>query len=649
MWKTDSMKKGMEKDGMEKDSTEKNMGECEQKMRVFSFTRTGTELNKKICRILRRMGKTCAGYAVKKYADGETGPLPEDIRAFAGEDWGRYDLLFIGAAGIAVRYIAPWVRDKFTDPAVLVMDERGQYVIPVLSGHVGGAVRLARELAEETEAEAVITTATDVQGKFAVDVFAEENGLYLEDREEARAISAAVLEGERIALFTESPECQVKGKVPQEICLCGNWEEAASFPHRILVADSARKPEEGTLLLRPRNVTAGIGCRRGISEELLESGLKSALAEHGLVMGQVQALASIDLKKEEPALLALAEKYRIPLAVYTAEELREIREVTSRSDFVERTAGVDNVCERAALLCGKGGTLIQGKRIGESMTSALVRMPVILDFGPEAERKKEAPDVLIFAGTTEGRLLAEYAAEIGMGCYVSTATEYGKEILGEHPGIRVLSGRMDQEQIEGFLKEKDIRLVIDATHPFAIAATENIRAACGGTGVRYVRCLREEAGNPGTYVSADGSGEMIVVDSVRQAVDYLKTTQGNILIATGSKELRLYTEIDGYQDRCFARVLSTPEAVEESAKLGFQGRHLIAMQGPFSREMNLALLRYADAAYFVTKESGKAGGFEEKLEAARQAGTVPVVIGRPREAGESLERTKEILLEQLGI
>ena len=207
---------------------------------------------------------------------------------------------------------------------------------------------------------------------------------------------------------------------------------------------------------------------------------------------------------------------------------------------------------------------------------------------------------------------------------------------------------MDQEQIEGFLKEKDIRLVIDATHPFAITATENIRAACGRTGVRYVRCLREEARNPGTYVSAEGSGEMIVVDSVRQAVDYLKTTQGNILIATGSKELRLYTEIDGYQDRCFARVLSTPEAVEESAKQGFQGRHLIAMQGPFSREMNLALLRYADAAYFVTKESGKAGGFEEKLEAARQAGAVPVVIGRPREAGESLERTKEILLEQLG-
>ncbi len=255
--------------------------------------------------------------------------------------------------------------------------------------------------------------------------------------------------------------------------------------------------------------------------------------------------------------------------------------------------------------------------------------------------KSTEPDILIFAGTTEGRRLAEYAEEIGAACYVSTATEYGKEILGERPGIRMLSGRMDQEQIADFLVEKRIRLVIDATHPFACAVTENIRDACEGTGVRYVRCLREKG-------VTDVGNQMVMVDSVRQAVEYLKTTQGNILIATGSKELRLYTEIQGYKERCFARVLSTPESVKESAELGFQGRHLIAMQGPFSREMNLVLLRYADAAYFVTKESGKAGGFEEKLEAAHQAGAVPVVIGRPEESGESLERTKEILLEQLG-
>lgn len=356
------------------------MTDRNRKIRVLSFTGTGTELNEKVCGVLRRRGRNCAGYAVKKYAQGAISPLPGDIRAFAGEAWGRYDLIFIGAAGIAVRYIAPWVRDKFTDPAVLVMDEKGRHVIPLLSGHVGGAVQLAKELASETGGEAVITTATDVQGKFAADVFAVKSGLCLTDRKEARAISAAVLEGERIALYSEYRECQSTGRIPDEIHLCESWEEAVTFSHRILVADSPRQPEEGTLLLRPGNVVAGIGCRRGISEEILESGLRSVLAEHGLVMEQVRALASIDLKKDEPALLSLAEKYRIPFVVYTAEELGKIREVTSRSEFVRQTAGVDNVCERAALACGRGGRLIQGKRIGVSMTSALVRLPVTLDF-----------------------------------------------------------------------------------------------------------------------------------------------------------------------------------------------------------------------------------------------------------------------------
>lgn len=256
-------------------------------------------------------------------------------------------------------------------------------------------------------------------------------------------------------------------------------------------------------------------------------------------------------------------------------------------------------------------------------------------------QEKAAPDILIFAGTTEGRELAEYAAEIGAGCYVSTATEYGRELLGDHPGICPMAGRMDAEQIGQFIKEKKIRLVVDATHPFARAATDNIRAACIQAGVRYVRCLR--AWGRDLWEKPEGRKPMAVVDSVRQAVEYLKDTAGNILIATGSKELNLYTAIDGYRDRCFARVLSTAEAVEESVKLGFQGRHLIAMQGPFSREMNLALLRQTGAEYFVTKESGKAGGFEEKLMAAEEAGAVLVVVGRPEEKGESVESTKEII------
>lgn len=149
-------------------------------------------------------------------------------------------------------------------------------------------------------------------------------------------------------------------------------------------------------------------------------------------------------------------------------------------------------------------------------------------------------------------------------------------------------------------------------------------------------------------MTQDGECTAVWADSVRQAVSYLKRTTGNILITTGSKELHLYTEIEDYRQRCFARVLSTREAVEKSVDLGFEGRHLIAMQGPFSAEMNLALLKQTEASWFVTKESGTAGGFEEKLKAARLARAVPVIVGRPDETGESLETVKKMIKQIAG-
>ncbi len=270
---------------------------------------------------------------------------------------------------------------------------------------------------------------------------------------------------------------------------------------------------------------------------------------------------------------------------------------------------------------------------------------------------RERPSLLIFAGTTEGRLLAQYASEKKIPCYVSTATEYGKSILEGIENIEKISGRMDEREIRRFIKEKKIRLVIDATHPFAVAATENIRQACAETGAGYVRCLRQEGAaeaEEGTGTVAEENAYRVrkerikVVASVKEAAEFLKNTGGNILIATGSKELKYYTEIPDYRERCYARVLSTPAAVQESAALGFEGRHLIAMQGPFSAEMNLALLHQVNARYFVTKESGKTGGFYEKLEAAEKAGAVLVVVGRPEEKGKSLEETERILNEFAG-
>lgn len=355
------------------------------KIIVFSFTRIGTELNRKLCCALRkRENGLCFGYSPEKYAGGGVDPLPEDVKMFIGRNWIDSAFFFIGAAGIAVRYIAPWVKDKFTDPAVLVMDEKGQYVIPLLSGHVGGAVALADKVAEITGGTAVHTTATDVQGRFAPDVFAAGNHLFITDRKKAKEISAAILEGERIGFLAEDPQCRIEGNVPDELAVCRSLEEAEKFSHRILVSDQDPSGEEGTLLLRPKNVIAGIGCRKGISPEQLEMGLTEIMEQHGFVPDQLEAVASIDLKKEEPAILALAAKFQIPFITYSADELNQISEVTAGSDFVRKITGVDNVCERAALLYSQErnfeGELIQGKWSGSSMTAALVRRRVVLRF-----------------------------------------------------------------------------------------------------------------------------------------------------------------------------------------------------------------------------------------------------------------------------
>lgn len=259
------------------------------------------------------------------------------------------------------------------------------------------------------------------------------------------------------------------------------------------------------------------------------------------------------------------------------------------------------------------------------------------------KKDESAASVLIFAGTTEGRLLAEYASAHQIRCFVSVATDYGKSLISHLDGICIHTGRMNSEDMQKYIKENQIRLVIDATHPFAGIVTQNIKDACRKAAersdIRYVRCVRSF--DYDRFLNMDA--QTVYVRSVKDAVEYLKQTTGNILIATGSKELQQYTEISHYEERCYARVLSTCESVEKSVKLGFEGSHLIAMQGPFSVEMNVALLKQTQAAYFVTKETGAAGGFEEKAEAARQAGAVLIVVGRPDEDGENLENVKELI------
>ena len=219
---------------------------------------------------------------------------------------------------------------------------------------------------------------------------------------------------------------------------------------------------------------------------------------------------------------------------------------------------------------------------------------------------------------------------------------YGKECTGEHENAEVFFGRMDQKQMTEMIKEKQIDLVIDATHPFAQLVTGEIRRACEISGVQYLRCLREKM-----EAVPDEADRVIWAQSDEDAVEYLQNTEGKILITTGSKELIKYTKLTEYKERCFARVLSTEQAVMESVALGFEGKHLIAMQGPFSKEMNVATIHQTGAKYFVTKESGKAGGFGEKVQAAKETGAVLVAVGRPKETGRTFSEVCKWLEKNL--
>lgn len=250
---------------------------------------------------------------------------------------------------------------------------------------------------------------------------------------------------------------------------------------------------------------------------------------------------------------------------------------------------------------------------------------------------------LIFAGTLEGRRVAEYLNGRKLSARVCVATEYGESLLPRGEYLRISHERLDQEQMEALMEDMKRRepdtLVIDATHPYAAAVTENIRRACRKTGLPRLRLIRQE--------SDWKDGEAVWVKSTEEAVEYLKNTEGGILVTTGSKELAAFTGIPDYRSRVYARVLSIPKVVRECAQLGFEGKHLICMQGPFSRELNAAMIRQLQTHWLVTKESGSTGGFLEKCLAARDTGSRLVIIGRPaKEEGVTLQECLEILRER---
>lgn len=246
--------------------------------------------------------------------------------------------------------------------------------------------------------------------------------------------------------------------------------------------------------------------------------------------------------------------------------------------------------------------------------------------------------VLLFGGTVEGRTVAEYLNENKIPSMVCVATEYGESLLPQAEYLELSHERLDEKQMEERMLQMENGLVIDATHPYAQVVTENIETACERTGTAYLRVVRQESRR------LEEEETITYVKSIREAVEYLEKTSGNILVTTGSKELSAYTALTDYQERIYARVLSLVEVVSSCAKLGIEGKHLLCMQGPFSREMNIALIHQFDIAWMVSKESGRAGGFLEKYQAAKETGCRMIVIGRPKEEqGMELEKCIEYL------
>ena len=304
---------------------------------------------------------------------------PQSLAEWTEEHFGREEgLVFVGAAGIAVRAISPFVSDKTTDPAVVVIDEKALNVIPILSGHLGGANDLARDIAKATGAACVITTATDVNGVFAVDEWSKRQGCRLLEPKRIVNISGALLGGGTV---TVKSRWDIAGEVPEGIVVLDGSETACG---RTDVTLDAFSKEADTLHIVPPVCVLGIGCRKDTKKESIELLLEKLKEETGLLTESVCGAASIDLKQEEAGLLEFCAEHGWDIDFFSSEQLAEVPGRFSASEMVKSVTGVDNVCERSAALRAGGDVVVQ------KMSEGGVTMAVaIKKFRPTWEWKDE--------------------------------------------------------------------------------------------------------------------------------------------------------------------------------------------------------------------------------------------------------------------
>lgn len=349
---------------------------------IISFTQNGIKLSKSIQKLL-------ADVNVELYAKCSA-PLGQNIREninfidYSITEWAKVQmqsgkaLVFIGACGIAVRAIAPYITNKLYDSPVIVMDELAHHVIPILSGHIGGANEIAIMIGNITGAEPVITTATDLNKKFSVDVFAKHNKLAIINKDGIAKVSSSVLSDREITMSIESDEIYIQmPKADMKIKQVG-YPPTSQVDVLITTKSQDFAKFDAELVLMPKDFAIGMGCRRGKAMKDIEDFVMESLTNSGILPQQVFALASIDKKSDEKGFIEWSRKYNCPFVTYSATDLEQVEGDFCKSEFVKDKVGVDNVCERAAIkACNPQGTIIYEKHAKDGMTIAIAKRAIV--------------------------------------------------------------------------------------------------------------------------------------------------------------------------------------------------------------------------------------------------------------------------------
>ena len=328
----------------------------------FSFTEKGGDLGK----TLEKLAEGSDRYKIVHFPNST---LSGGVKGMLHRAWKEYQgLIFISATGIAVRLINPFIKDKTRDPAVVVIDDMGKFSISLLSGHIGGANPLAQFIASMTGAIPVITTASDNRGIESIDLFAQRNNYYMEDRNSITSITAMMVDGKKIGFYSEKDEVIDYDNLA---ILHGLDDLEPSIDGLILVTSRNMELDIPYTILRPKNIHIGIGCRKGIEGKRIIEGIKQAMDKANLSSKSIKAMGTVEVKKDEQGIIEAAKYFNCPLMLFTIEEIKRVEGKFAKSQFVKDTIGVYSVSEPTAYLLG--GDLIIRKSTHNGITISIAK------------------------------------------------------------------------------------------------------------------------------------------------------------------------------------------------------------------------------------------------------------------------------------